>query len=89
MIQLHTCTLVLEYNYSETDVQADEDKGSVWLFAGDGRSSLAQPEPVCELPGWTRIAGPIDLELASSIHAALKSFLESNGVTVIDQGIAD
>ena len=44
---------------------------------------------MCVIPGWARIAGPIDLDLASSIHSALKSFFERCGIVVIDQTIAD
>jgi hypothetical protein len=79
------CTLVLEYSRAPKS----RDVGSVWIYAGDGIASLARPEPIEELEGWTRVAGPLPYEAASEIHAALKAFFEKSGVRVIDQGIAD
>ena len=86
---LTTCTLVLEYNYNDLDESPDTDRGSVWLIGGDGRPSPRQEEPLCSLPGWTKVVGPVELEIASSIHAALKGFFGNNGVTVFDEGVAD
>jgi hypothetical protein len=83
------CTLVLEYNYSDVNETPHVDRGSVWLIGGDGRQSLNQEGPLCSLPGWTKVIGPIELETASSVHAALKSFFENNGVVLIDEGVAD
>ena len=61
----------------------------MWLIGGDGRPSLSQEDPLRSLPGWTKVVGPVEYATASSVHAALKSFFENNGVVVIDEGIAD
>jgi hypothetical protein len=82
---MHTCTLVLEYNYGKPE----ESLGSVWLFNGDGRANLQEDSPLGTLPSWVKVVGPIQHELATSIHAALKRFLEQSGVVVIDEGVAD
>ena len=87
MASLSLCTVVLEYNYQADPALA---LGSVWLFAGDASQFLEEPdEALAEVPGWTKIAGPIDLEIASAIQSALVHFLRDNGVFVIDEGIAD
>ena len=78
-----TCTLVWEYNYPNTDASQD-DCASVWIYNGDGTSDLARSGP-----GWTKVAGPLHQDAASSIHAALKAFFLQSGVKVIDEGIAD
>jgi hypothetical protein len=83
------CSLVLEYNYSDVIETPHVGRRSVWLIGGDGRPSLSQEGPLCSLPGWTKVVGPIELETASSVHAALKSFFENNGVVLIDEGVAD
>lgn len=83
--RMKTCTLVLEYNYAKKP----DGLGTVWIFNGDGLRELDRPEPMQELQGWTRIAGPLPYETAASIHAALKDFLTRSGVTVLDKGIAD
>lgn len=85
MNEIRTCTLVLEYNYSKPGVSL----GSVWLFDGDGRSSLNQSASLETLPNWVKVAGPIDYELAGTIHQNLKKFFEECGVSVIDEGVAD
>ena len=82
---MDTCTLALQFNYTKKL----DSQGTVWIFNGDGRSDLAQPEPLDEMPGWTRVAGPLPFEMAGSIHGALKDFFTRSGVTVIDEGIAD
>jgi hypothetical protein len=79
---MQTCTLVWEYNY--TPVGAKESFGSVWIFAGDGREDLER-----RLPGWVKVAGPINLDLATRIHESLKDFFIQNEVEVLDKGIAD
>ncbi len=86
MSEARTCTLVLEFNYSKP---GGASLGSVWLFDGDGTAALQQSAPLETLPHWVKVAGPIDYELANSIHGALKRFFEQSGVTVIDEGIAD
>ena len=45
--------------------------------------------PLVELPGFLKVVGPIDYEIASQIHGALKTFFEQSGATVMDKGIAD
>ena len=85
MNEIRTCTLVLEFNYSKPGVSL----GSVWLFNGDGGSALKDSAPLETLPNWFKVAGPIDYELANTIHAALKKFFEHSGVPIIDEGIAD
>jgi len=50
---------------------------------------LLRDESLMCSEGWVKIAGPIDYELAAGIHAKLKEFFETCGVTVIDEGIAD
>lgn len=82
---MDTCTLALEFNYTKKP----DHEGTVWIFNGDGRNDLAGREPLAELAGWTRVAGPISYDMAASIQKALKDFLTRSGVTVIDQGIAD
>jgi len=82
---VNKCTLALEYNYSSTQLSL----GTVWLFNGDGRSDLERDEPLEVSKEWVKIAGPIDYELAADIHAKLKGFFKTHGVTVIDEGIAD
>jgi len=59
------------------------------MFNGDGRAILQEDLPLDSLPGWVKVVGPIEHELASSIHGALKRFLEQSGVEVFDEGIAD
>ena len=81
---MKTCTLVLEYNYAKK-----AGLGTVWIFNGDGLRELDRPEPMQELQGWTRVAGPLPYEMADSIHAALKDFFTKSGVAVLDKGIAD
>lgn len=85
MSEIRICTLVLEYNYSRPGASL----GSVWLFNGDGTSSLSQSSPLDTLPNWVKVAGPVDYDLANTIHGNLKRFFEHNGVSVIDEGIAD
>lgn len=85
MSEIRTCTLVLEYNYSRPSVSL----GSVWLFNGDGTSALEKSAPLDTLPNWVKVAGPIDYDLAATIRSALKKFFEQNGVTVIDDSVAD
>ncbi|HEY4414718.1 MAG TPA: hypothetical protein VGO57_03415 [Verrucomicrobiae bacterium] len=85
MNQLLTYTLVLEYNY----VATGESLGSVWLFYGDGTSDLTKTETMESMPGWLKIIGPVDYEIASDVQANLKVFFERNGQKVIDKGIAD
>ncbi len=80
-----TCTLVLEFNYGEPK----SSLGSVWLFNGDGSSHLESDEPFDSIPGWARIAGPLDYNVAAGIHRSLCRFLESCGVMVIDDAVAD
>lgn len=82
-----TCTLVLEFNYTRD--RGRGGRGTVWLFAGDGRLDLGNESPLEELPGWARLAGPIDYELAGEIHSQLKNFFQASGIVVIDEGIAD
>ena len=85
MNEIRTCTLVIEFNYSKPGVSL----GSVWLFNGDGTAALQHSAPLETFPNWVKVVGPIDYEVANSIHAALKSFFQQNGVTVIDEGVAD
>lgn len=85
MSGLSQCTLVLEFNYGKPG----SSLGSVWLFKGDGTRDLALETPLTALPGWVRIAGPVDYELAGSIHSAIKVFLEESGVAVAVEAIAD
>ena len=82
---IRLCTVVLEYNYSKPGTSL----GSVWLFNGDGTAGLEGSAPLEALPGWIRIAGPLDYESANEIHSRLKKFFEQSGVTVIDEGVAD
>lgn len=82
---LRCCTVVLEFNYGDPG----SSLGSVWLRNGDGRPDFESDEPLESLPGWVRIVGPIDYDLASSIQSALAKFLADSGVVVIDEGIAD
>ena len=79
------CTLVLEFHYGKPGA----DRGSVWLFAGDGSAGLESDQPFSELPGWHRLVGPVDYELASDVQRRLTAFLRSSGVEVIDEGVAD
>ena len=79
------CTLVLEFNYGAPR----SNLGSVWLFGGDGRADLEREEGIAKLPGWCKLVGPIDYEMAASIHRELLAFLRSSGVEVFDEGIAD
>jgi len=85
MSEIRACTLVLEYNYSKPGTSF----GSVWLLNGDGTSDLEGDESLEDLPQWVKIVGPIDYELAKTIHTALKKFFEQNSIDVIDKGIAD
>ena len=82
---MQSCTLVLEYSRTPEG----QDSGSVWLLAGDGSGDLARPEPFDELPGWSRVAGPLPYQTVHDIHAALKKFLVQSGVAVIDEGVAE
>ena len=82
---MDTCTLALQFNYTKKP----DSKGTVWIFNGDGRSDLAGSEPLQNLAGWTRIAGPLPYDTAAGIQQAMKDFLTRSGVTVIDEGIAD
>ncbi|MCP3939437.1 MAG: hypothetical protein GY708_29170 [Actinomycetia bacterium] len=83
---LRICTLVLEYNYGESKTSL----GSVWLFHGDGSFDLeSSSQPLSTIPGWTRVTGPIDYEVAAGIQSSLKEFLERCGVKVIEDAIAD
>ena len=82
---MQTCTVVLQFNYDHPGTSL----GSVWLFNGNGTEDLQQSTPLASLPNWTRVVGPVDYELASSVHGALKRFFERNGVVVIDEGVAD
>jgi hypothetical protein len=82
---MQSCTLVLEFNCTPKG----QDSGSVWLFAGDGSADLARPAPFDQLPGWSRVAGPLPYQTVHDIHAALKKFLVQSGVTVIDEGVAE
>jgi hypothetical protein len=86
MAGIQICTLVLEYNYSR---RPSDSLGTVWLCNGDGTSDLFRDESLEIHPQWIKIVGPIQLDDASAIHAALKKFFEENGVSVIDEGIAD
>ena len=79
------CTLVLEYNYGKPG----ETLGSVWVFNGDGSKSREEAEPFASLPGWSRIAGPLDYEEANRIHVAVSKFLREAGVEVISMAAAD
>lgn len=76
---------MLEFNYGKPG----SSLGSVWLFKGDGSEDLESDSPFASLPGWVRIVGPIDYEVAGAIHAALKAFLEESGVTVLADATAD
>jgi hypothetical protein len=85
MTGLTICTLVLEFNYGEPG----DSLGSVWLFNGDGSSHLESSQPLVAISGWTRIAGPIDYEVAAGIQSSLKGFFRRSGIKVIDDAIAD
>ena len=85
MIGLTCCTLVLEFNYGKPGTSL----GSIWLFDGNGLPHLESSEPLDSIPGWRRVAGPIDYETAAGIHSSLKKYLEGCGVTVIAEGVAD
>ena len=82
-----SCTVVLEFNYGTSGER--ESLGSVWLRAGDGRADLDSDSPLEELPGWSRIVGPIEYEAAAQAHAALLRFFGSAGLEVFDEGVAD
>lgn len=85
-IESRLCTIVLQFNSSRN---LELTLGSVWLFNGNGVPFLEQLDMETPPPGWAKVVGPIDYEIASSIHSSLKSFFEQSGVTVIDEGIAD
>ncbi|NOS72799.1 MAG: hypothetical protein HOP33_23095 [Verrucomicrobia bacterium] len=85
MSEIRTCTLVLEFIHNEPD----EPLGFVWLFNGDGTSVLEQAAAFDTLPDWVKIVGPIDFEIAATIHGNLKRFFEQCGVSVIDESFAD
>lgn len=82
---LHVCTLVWQYNYGALGGQG----ASVWVYFGDGRQDLESDAELASLPGWVRLIGPVDTELATSVHGALKLFLLRAGVVVHDEGVAD
>ena len=79
-------TMVLEFNYGEKPTDAF---GSIWLFNGDGTADTDSDTPLREIKGWVKMAGPMDLNEAAEIHAALKRFFEANSVRVVDIGMAD
>ncbi len=85
MSEVRVCTLVLEYNYTKLG----ESLGTVWLYNGDGRPALSLSLPLNEISNWVKIAGPVDYELAETIHGNLKLFFKGSGIDVIDEGIAD
>jgi hypothetical protein len=85
MSGLMHCTLVLEYNYGKPGTSL----GSVWLLNGDGTDDLVSSTPLTSLPGWVRIVGPIDYEVAAVITSNIHQFLEQCGVVVIADAIAD
>jgi hypothetical protein len=78
-------TVVLEFNHGKHG----SSLGSVWLFAGDGRPDLERVEALDGLPGWLRLIGPVEHELASRVQEKLVVFLRSSGVEVIDEAIAE
>ena len=77
--------MVLEFNHGKRG----SSLGSVWLFAGDGRPDLERVEALEGLPGWSRLIGPVEPELASSVQEKLVAFLRSTGVEVVDDAIAE
>jgi len=85
MSTLEICTLVLEYNQTESISAV----GSVWLYCGDGSRDLAVEAPLDTLPRWHKIVGPIGYDVAHRVHSSLKAFFTRCRVHVIDEGIAD
>jgi len=77
--------LVLEYNYAKKS----GGDGTVWIYNGDGCGDFARSEPLQQLPGWFRVAGPLPYDTAASIQGALKDFFTRSGIKVIDKGVAD
>lgn len=88
MTMCNTVTIILEFNYSDPR-RPELTLGSVWLYNGDGHAGWEDERPLVELPGFLKVVGPIDYEIASQIHGALKTFFEQSGTTVLDKGIAD
>lgn len=82
---MEICTIAVECNYSGGPAQL----GSVWLFNGDGTADLDKGIAMEALPGWTRIMGPVDYDVAISTGHALKKFFEGSSIRVIETGIAD
>lgn len=82
---MRSCTIVLQYNYGKPR----SSLGSVWLFAGDGREDVAIDNEFEELAGWRKVVGPVDYELARSVHSEFISFMQASGVEVFDEGVAD
>jgi hypothetical protein len=87
MTGCNTVTIILEFNRHAR--QSESLLGSVWLYNGDGRAGWEDERTLAELPGFLKVVGPIDYEIASQIHGALKTFFEQSGATVLDKGIAD
>jgi hypothetical protein len=81
---MQSCTIIWEHNYVPPKVQRKATFASVWLFAGDGRHDLER-----KTPGWVKLMGPVDQELASNACAALKEFFSNNKITVFEDGISD
>ena len=85
MVGLRCCTLVLEFNYGK----ASASLGSVWILDGDGSVDLTSSSALSSMPGWVKVVGPVDYEIAVSITSSLRQFLEGCGVTVISDAITD
>ena len=64
----------------------DRDRASIWLY--QGRLPDDGP-PLDELPGLTRITGPVPLAEAERVGRALAQVLAAAGVTVIEETTAD
>jgi hypothetical protein len=82
----NTVTLILQYNYGDP---GDPSLGSVWAYNGDGSAGWEDARPLEDLPGFVKVVGPIDYEIAARVHAGLKRFFEESGETVLDKGITD
>lgn len=59
---------------------------SLWMIAGDERADRVERK----LPGWIKIIGPVEWNLAFQVQTGLCEFLfEKNGILVFREMIAD
>jgi len=78
---METLTLILIHHEDSTGPAL----GSLWIFPGNGVADRLEHK----LPGWAKIVGPTDVNLAFETYNSLREFFSKIGVNVLSEAIAD